>query len=236
MDGVLLFNKPLGWTSHDAVDFIRKVIGQRQVGHAGTLDPLATGLLVMLLGKATKLSQDLSGAVKGYEGSMRLGIETDTLDLEGKVLKTASHEKVTEEEIREAFREWDGSHEQIPPMYSAVKYEGKKLYELARQGVSVVPKSRTVHIQNFQLLRYESPEAYFSLLCSKGTYVRSLCDSVGKRLRCGAVLSSLVRTRSGEFLLSGALDRESIKLKGLAGVAAKITPYEDLLRSTKKSL
>jgi tRNA pseudouridine55 synthase len=231
MDGVLLFDKPLGWTSHDAVDFIRRIARQRQVGHAGTLDPMATGLLVLLLGKATKLSLNLSGAVKGYDGSLRLGVTTDTYDLEGKTLSTASAAAVTADILRDAFKEWVGEREQVPPMFSAVKQGGKKLYELARQGVSVDVKPRAIVIERFDLVRFESPEAYFSLTCSKGTYVRSLCDAIGKKLGCGAILSSLVRTQSGDFFLKNAANEEELKKTGIQGLAAKIIPYENLSRA-----
>ena len=205
MDGILLFDKPTGWTSHDAVDFIRKRAGQRAVGHAGTLDPMATGLLVMLLGKATKRSQEFSGLDKAYVGKMTLGITTDTLDKEGRVLSQADVSGISEEKIREVFRAFTGVLTQIPPAYSAIKVGGKKLYDLARAGENVQVPPRTVQVNRFDLKEWASPVISFEVECSKGTYVRSLCDDAGKKLGCGAMLSELVRTRIGEMKLANAV-------------------------------
>ena len=210
MDGILLFNKPILWTSHDAVDFVRRRLGQTAVGHTGTLDPLATGLLVLLLGKATKLSQELSHLDKSYFGGMTLGITTDTQDLEGKILSSAPYHQVDSEEILRVFSESSGTQLQTPPLFSAVKRKGKTLYAWARQGVSVQTESREITISDLRLLNFESPEIYFSLTCSKGTYVRTLCDAIGKKLNCGATLSSLVRNRVGKFTLEKSLNEESI--------------------------
>ncbi|MBI3253091.1 MAG: tRNA pseudouridine(55) synthase TruB [Candidatus Omnitrophica bacterium] len=211
MDGILLFDKPIHWTSHDAVDFIRRRIGQRAVGHAGTLDPLATGLLILLLGKSTKLSKDFSNLDKDYAGSMTLGMTTDTQDLEGRILSGALPENVRAADIERLFRELTGTLMQVPPRFSAVHQKGKKLYKWARKGVAVEEApAREIRVEDFKLLRFSPPDIYFSLRCSKGTYVRTLCDVIGKRLGPGGVLSCLVRTRIGRFRLENALTEEKI--------------------------
>lgn len=224
MDGILLFNKPILWTSHDAVDFVRRRIGQRAVGHAGTLDPMATGLLLLLLGKATKSCMALSGLGKEYTGGMRLGITTDTQDLDGRILSESDADGIGEAAVRKVFASLEGDQEQIPPAYSAIKQEGKKLYELARRGTMVQAKPRPISVKELHLLRFSPPEAYFVLSCSKGTYVRALCDEAGKRLGCGAALSSLVRTRVGEYSLEKALTEEQLKTYSLKQI------HENLLR------
>jgi tRNA pseudouridine55 synthase len=211
VDGVLLFDKPMLWTSHDAVDFIRARTKQKAVGHAGTLDPLATGLLVILLGKATHFFQSFSLFDKSYAGSMTLGIATDTQDLEGRITAWQEPHEATEEKLREIFFKSCGKFQQVAPSFSAVRRQGKKLYALSRKGKAVDPPSREVEVSEFKLLRFETPEVYFSLVCSKGTYVRSLCDGIGKELGCGATLSSLVRTRVGCFGLDRAFRKEQIE-------------------------
>ena len=211
MDGILLFDKPISWTSHDAVDFIRRRIGQRAVGHAGTLDPMATGLLVLLLGKATKLSQNLSGLDKEYAGVLTLGVATDTQDLEGRITAEADAEGVSIGDAERVFAEFTGALTQRPPLFSAVRHQGKKLYEWARKGVAVKePEGRAIRVEEFKVNRFSPPDIYFSLRCSKGTYVRSLCDAVGRRLGTGGVLSCLVRTRVGPWTLKDALGEEKV--------------------------
>lgn len=211
MDGILLFDKPIGWTSHDAVDFVRRRAGQRSVGHAGTLDPMATGLLIILIGKATKLSSELMGLEKDYEGSMRLGLETDTQDLEGRIVSTSDWQAVTEEAVRSVCVGLTGPQSQMPPAYSAVKKDGHKLYDLARKGITVTVEPRQVVVSRFDVLAMNGPEVHFTVTCSKGTYIRSLASSVGERLGCGATLSSLVRTRIGTFQLSSALHEKDLR-------------------------
>ncbi len=205
MNGILLVDKPILWTSHDVVDFVRRRIGQKRVGHAGTLDPMATGLLVLLVGTATKQSEQLSGMDKDYRGSLRLGIVTDTWDLEGKILSEKSLESVSGEQIKKIFSEMQGVQAITPPSYSALRKDGRRYYELARQGVMLKPPIREITVSEFRLEDFRPPEVYFFLSCSKGTYVRSLCQLVGEKLGCGAVLSSLVRTRIGYWRLSAAL-------------------------------
>ncbi len=215
MDGILLFNKPILWTSHDAVDFFRRRLGQKKIGHAGTLDPMATGLLVVLLGKATQAFAALSGLDKDYAGSMTLGITTDTQDLEGKILSEGNYDGVDENRLRSIFSSFFGNLEQTPPSFSSVKKHGKKLYEWARKGVVCLAEKRPVTIHEFHLKAFAAPEAYFLLSCSKGTYVRALCDEVGKLLGCGATLSSLARTRIGKFALKDALTEKEVKMLSL---------------------
>jgi tRNA pseudouridine55 synthase len=210
MDGILLFNKPILWTSHDAVDFIRRRLDQRRVGHAGTLDPMATGLLVMLLGRSTKLSNEMSGLEKEYAGSMRLGISTDTQDMEGRILREASYEKITREDVLRVFDEMKGIRPQTPPAFSAVHQAGRRLYEMARQGLAVEAPSRQVEVRRLELHDFFPPEVYFSVVCSKGTYIRALCDEAGMKLGTGATLSSLVRTAIGPMRLSAALTEEQV--------------------------
>lgn len=211
MTGLLLFDKPILWTSHDAVDFIRRRIGQRSVGHAGTLDPMASGLLIMLLGDATKRFEQLCSLEKEYQGSMLLGTATDTQDLDGRIQSEILADGVEEGSLQKIFSKMLGAQLQTPPAYSAAKKDGKKLYEFARKGIEVAMRPKEIFISNFELLNFNSPEVYFSMTCSKGTYVRTICDTIGRRLGCGATLSALVRTRIGPFKLSAALNEEQIK-------------------------
>ena len=191
------------------MDFFRRRLGERRIGHAGTLDPMASGLLVLLIGKATALSGALSSLDKDYYGSMTLGITTDTQDLEGKVVSTAENDFIREEEVMQVFKELRGAQQQAPPSFSAVKIRGKKMYEWSRRGVAVAAEPRPVEIAEFRLLKFSPPEIYFFISCSKGTYVRTLCEAAGRKLGTGAVMSSLVRTRVGRFHLEGSLAAES---------------------------
>ena len=209
MGGILLLDKPPKWTSHDAVDFLRRRLKQKKVGHAGTLDPMATGLLVMLVGNATKLSNDLTGLDKDYRGSIRLGTVTDSWDLDGKVLKAVTP-SVTREALEAAVAGLRGTVNITPPAFSAIKKDGKKFYEMARQGVLDAPPDREVTVSEFRIERWASPEVYFFVTCSKGTYIRSLAHHMGEKLGCGACLSSLIRTRIGNFHLAQALTVEQI--------------------------
>lgn len=228
MDGLFFFNKPILWTSHDAVDFVRRVSGQRAVGHAGTLDPMATGLLVLLLGKATKRSDEFLGMDKSYEGTILFGVDTDSHDLDGKIL-TQKDVSLTAEAVRGAFASLTGDILQVPPAFSALKKDGKKLYEYARKGEEVEIKKRPVRVDEFRLNYFQDGEAGFMLSCSKGTYVRSLARDAGTALGTVACLSSLVRTRIGPFGLDRALTREDVLRGGLRGFEAAIH-HENLSR------
>lgn len=223
MEGILLFDKPLLWTSHDAVDLVRRRTRLKAVGHAGTLDPMATGLLVLLVGAATKWSARLSGMDKDYIGSMTLGLSTDTLDLEGRIMAApVSAPAIGREEIERVFQELCGDQLQAPPAYSALKRGGRKLCDEARRGRVVVADPRAVRVERFHLLAYQDLEAHFTLSCSKGTYVRSLCAEAGERLGCGAALSSLRRTRVGPYRLEEAVSEEQLRSMSAAEIAARL--------------
>ncbi len=210
MDGVLLLDKPVAWTSHDLVDAVRLKIGQRAVGHAGTLDPMATGLMILLLGKATKRSAEFMGLDKSYRGSIRLGVKTDTWDLEGRLLEERPVPERVERTLSEHFLEMTGERSLHPPAFSAIKRQGQRAYAAARRGETLEMEPRPMHIHRFVLDAYEAPEVYFTVDCSKGTYVRSLAHELGERLGCGGALSSLVRTRVGEFRLEQAMRLEDL--------------------------
>lgn len=204
-EGLLLVDKPSGPTSHDIVDAIRRKFRFQKVGHGGTLDPLATGLLVILLGRGTKLSNCIMGSDKTYEGTMRLGVTTNTDDADGEETGRADCSAVTREQVAAEMKKLTGDMMQTPPMVSAVKVKGVPLYKLARKGQTVEREPRLIHVYEFSLKRFESPEAGFLLRCTKGTYVRTLCADIGKALGCGAHLQSLRRTRSGKLSLDDAV-------------------------------
>lgn len=208
--GVLLVDKPKDWTSHDVVNFVRR-FGLKKVGHCGTLDPQATGLLVLVIGRATKLSQRFSGQDKVYEGTLELGKETDSQDAEGKVIAEADWSHVTNNDLRKVAEGFVGDIMQIPPMVSAIKKGGKKLYELARKGIEVERDPRPITIHELEWSEFNLPFASFRTHCSKGTYVRTLCSDIGKKLGCGAYLTALRRTASGNFDIAGAFEMDLIK-------------------------
>jgi tRNA pseudouridine55 synthase len=196
--GFLLIDKPTGVTSHDVVDQIRRALGTRKVGHGGTLDPLATGLLLIGVGRATRLLRFLITLPKVYEGTGLLGVETTTLDAEGDVVRRSPVD-VTQERLIAAMERFLGDIEQVPPAYSAVKVGGRKLYQAARQGIHVEAAPRRVHVDAFDLLSLESPRFHFRVRCSGGTYVRSLVADLGRDLGCGASLIGLRRTAIGPY-------------------------------------
>ncbi|MGB3005191.1 MAG: tRNA pseudouridine(55) synthase TruB [Chitinophagaceae bacterium] len=202
---VLLIDKPLRWTSFDIVQKIRNIIRIRKVGHAGTLDPLATGLLIVCTGKFTKKINEYMAKEKEYTGTFTLGAITPTYDLESEPVQFKPYEHITEKEIREATTPFTGEILQIPPAHSAIKVDGKRVYELARQGKEVKLEPRKVTIFEFEITAIELPLVYFRVTCSTGTYIRSLANDFGELLGCGAYLSSLCRTRIGEFLNKDAL-------------------------------
>lgn len=209
--GVLLVNKPKDWTSHDVVAFIRSRFNVLKCGHCGTLDPAATGLLVVVLGKFTKLSQKFSGEDKTYEGTILLGTETDSQDMDGNIIRQNDWSAVTEAQLRDTFASFVGDIEQIPPMVSAVKKGGERLYELARKGQEIEREPKPISIYSIDISRVALPYADFTVNCSKGTYIRTLCADVGAKLGCGAALYRLNRLRSGEFSLDDAVDIETIR-------------------------
>lgn len=203
-DGILLVDKPPRLTSHDVVDKVRRHFGFKKVGHCGTLDPLATGLLILVLEKATKLSEKLLADNKDYEGTLRLGVRTDSQDADGKVMQTCEVPAFTDEQIQGAFAKFVGDIYQTPPMVSAIKQGGKPLYKLARKGIEVERKPRLVHIFELRVLSIRLPDVTFRLRCTKGTYVRTLCADIGDGLGCGGHLAELRRTRSGNFSIENA--------------------------------
>lgn len=222
LSGVLLVDKPAGWTSFDVVNFVRSRFNIPKVGHCGTLDPAATGLLVLMLGKFTTLSSRFSGDDKVYEGTMRLGVETDSGDLDGTVIATADPGAVTAAQIVEVLARFRGEQMQVPPMVSAVKVGGRKLYELARKGEEIEREPRKIFIRRLDITSCTPPDCSFVLECSKGTYVRTLCSDAGKLLGCGAVLTALRRTRSGRFDLADAFDIETLKSFDQTELAARV--------------
>lgn len=204
MDGVLVVRKEKGYTSHDVVARLRGILHMKKIGHTGTLDPDAEGVLPVVLGKATKLVELLTEKEKTYQAVLRLGLETDTQDITGTVLRELPV-TVLEREIRSAAQEFLGEQQQIPPMYSAVKVNGKKLYELAREGRTVERKPRTVCFHQIQILDISLPRVTISVTCSKGTYIRTFCHDMGRKLGCGGCMEELLRTRSGQFTLEESL-------------------------------
>ncbi|MFQ6131087.1 MAG: tRNA pseudouridine(55) synthase TruB [Armatimonadota bacterium] len=213
MDGVLNVCKPPGMTSHDVVTHVRRTAGIKRVGHTGTLDPMAAGVLVLCLGRGTRAAEYLVHADKSYVAELTLGVSTDTLDAEGDIVAEADASGVTEKAMREGLAGLVGEREQRPPMFSAAKRQGRKLYELARQGQTVERAPRRVSIHGVSLLRMEPgkrAKALFEVTCSKGTYVRSLCAELGEALGCGGHLSFLVRTRAGRHRLEQARTIEEL--------------------------
>jgi tRNA pseudouridine55 synthase len=198
-DGVLLVDKPAGPTSHDVVDRVRRQFGFKKVGHCGTLDPAATGLLILVLERATKLQDRLMSDDKTYEGTMLLGVSTDSQDADGQVIAEKPVPPLTGEDIERVFAKFRGDIQQVPPMVSAVKHQGTPLYKLARKGKTVEREPRLIHIYNLAVLALELPRIQFRVACTKGTYVRTLCSDIGDALGCGAHLFELRRTRSGKF-------------------------------------
>lgn len=209
MNGVVIVDKPKGKTSHDVVAALRRVYKTRRVGHTGTLDPLADGVLPVCVGNATKAADMLTSADKSYTAVLELGKRTDTLDIEGSLLEQRPVD-VTEEEIRAVIGEFKGEQYQLPPMYSAIKQNGRKLYELAREGKEVERTPRKINIYSLDILKIELPYIKIDVRCSKGTYIRSLCDDIGRRLGCGAVMTELRRTEAAGFKISQAYTLEQL--------------------------
>jgi len=208
-DGVLLVHKPPGMTSHDAVDRVRKTLGIKKVGHSGTLDPMASGLLVMGIGRATRLLRFLSDLDKEYEGTGKLGVETDTLDAEGQVTRKSDVD-VGESDLTVAMKSLTGEFDQVPPAFSAVQVGGERLYKAARRGEPVEARPRPVRVDRFELERFSPPNFDFRVVCSSGTYVRSLVADVGTNTGPGAHLTRLTRTRIGHFKLSNATKPDEV--------------------------
>jgi len=225
LDGALLVDKPTGPTSHDLVDRVRRQFGLKKVGHAGTLDPNATGLLILLLGRGTKLSDKLMSADKVYEGTMKFGEATNSFDADGEVTATAPVPPLTVEQLNEAATVYVGDLLQTPPMVSAAKVGGVPLYKLARKGVEVERKPRLVHIYSFRFSEYQAPIGTFRVACTKGTYVRSLAHDLGQKLGCGAHLATLRRTTSGQFQVGNAVPFLQVLELRPSELAARVIPF-----------
>lgn len=204
LNGIIVIHKEAGYTSHDVVAKMRGICRQKKIGHTGTLDPQATGVLPVCLGSGTRLCDMLTDKDKEYVAELLLGVETDTQDATGQIL-CETCVKVSEEEVRAAVMSFCGEYHQIPPMYSALKVDGKKLYELARAGKEVERQAREVTIHEIEILEMKLPVVKLRVVCSKGTYIRTLCSDIGQRLGCGGTMKSLVRTRVGGFSLEGAI-------------------------------
>ena len=223
-DGALLVDKPAGPTSHDVVEIVRSQFGIPKVGHAGTLDPAATGLLILLLGRGTKLSEKLMADDKVYAGWMRLGETTDSYDADGKVTASAPVPPLDVEKMNAAAESFVGDQMQTPPMVSAVKKDGVPLYKLARKGIEVPREPRLVHIYNLRFSAYEEPYAAFRVACTKGTYVRSLAHDLGQKLGCGAHLATLRRVVSGRFDVADAVEFEQLLKMSRAELEKRVIP------------
>lgn len=225
--GIINVYKEKGFTSHDVVAKLRGIVGQKKIGHTGTLDPDATGVLPVCLGKATKLCDLLTDKNKTYEAVLLLGKTTDTQDITGEVLEEKSTEALTEEKVREAIEGFIGDYEQIPPMYSALKVNGKKLYELAREGKVIERKARPVKILDIQILEIDLPKVRMEVSCSKGTYIRTLCHDIGEKLGCGGCMESLIRTRVSTFRIEDAKTLDEIEtLKQERKLAELLVPID----------
>ena len=251
MNGVIIIDKPLGKTSHDMVYFLRRITHIKKIGHTGTLDPNASGVLPMCIGKATKAAQMLTDTDKRYSVQMTLGAVTDTQDADGEILTTFDV-NVTEEQLKETVASFEGEIMQIPPMYSAVKVNGKKLYQLAREGIEIEREGRKINIYKIDILdiNLENKTLDMDVYCSKGTYIRTLCHDIGQKLGCGAYVSKLRRTQSGLFKAEdsytvgqiekmadeGTLESAIIPVDELFGEYEKIAVTNDVAQKIKNGM
>lgn len=230
--GIINVYKEPGYTSFDVVAKLRGILGQKKIGHTGTLDPDAEGVLPVCLGKATKVCDLLTDRDKEYRAVMHLGIETDTLDMSGNILSKHTTEELSDEDIQKAVFSFVGEVEQIPPMYSALKVNGKKLCDLARKGQTVERQPRRITIYSIEIMRIELPCVEMIIRCSKGTYIRTLCDDIGKKLGCGAVLEHLIRTVAAGYHIEDAHRLDEIEqIQQAGGIDAILRPVEDVFSS-----
>ncbi len=230
MDGIIIIDKPGGITSFQVVRRVKNILKAAKAGHGGTLDPLATGVLPIFLNRATKLASFLMNGTKKYRATMKLGVETDTQDCEGKITSESDHLPKSHEEITRALNSFKGTIEQVPPMFSALKFQGTPLYKLARKGISLDLKARKVHLHEITPITIRSPLITFEVSCSPGTYIRTLCADTGKKLGCGAHLIELKRLQSGSFLLDDSISLDRLHL------LAKQDSLNDILFSLSKTL
>ncbi len=227
ISGVLCLNKEKGATSHDMINRVRRLFSLRRVGHTGTLDPLATGVLVVMVGRAAKAAEFLSCDKKEYVARMRLGLESDTEDITGNIISEYKGELPTEEEVKAVVSSFVGEISQMPPMYSAIKINGRKLVDLARKNIEVERPLRRITVYSIELER-EGDEYILKVCCSSGTYVRTLCADIGRALGCGAVMTELTRTKSGDFSLEGACTLAELEAADESGRLSYLLPTESL--------
>lgn len=234
--GVLLVDKDPGFTSHNAVALCRRILQTKKVGHCGTLDPMATGMLIVVVGKATKVQDLLICEDKVYTATMKLGIETNSQDADGEVVAEKPTDSLSEQAIRAAFEHFRGEFDQVPPMYSAVKINGVPCYKLARKGREVERKARHVKVLRYEITRIDLKQAEvdFTVHCSKGFYVRTYAHDIGQHLGCGAHLTALRRIRSGHFDIAQAVDVPTLKAAGRDELLARLLPLEQVLADRKQ--
>ena len=231
LDGVLLVYKPGQHTSHDVIARLRGILRTKKIGHAGTLDPMATGLLIVLVGKATRVSQFMISLDKEYEGAIELGKVTDSQDADGEVMETRPVPPLTEAEVQAAIRGFLGDQYQMPPMFSAIKIGGVPLYKKARKGEDVEREPRFIRVMSWDLLGFDPPQIRFRLRCSKGTYVRTLAHDLGAKLGCGAHLSALRRTATDRFNVAQALTLDQIEKLTLPEIQRRLIPVGEAVPS-----
>ena len=234
LEGVINVNKPADWTSQDVCAKLRGRLHIKRIGHTGTLDPMATGVLPVCIGNATKIIEYYDKDSKVYHAAMKLGVETDTLDITGEVLKEADFTGVSEDDIREAFAEYTGDISQIPPKYSAIRIDGQRAYDLARQGKAVDIKPRNIKIYSNKITRIDLEEGIieYDVECSKGTYIRTMCDDIGHALGCGATMTSLERRASGMFKIKDAVKLEDLIEMNDDEIAALVIPADKTIDKT----
>lgn len=234
INGIINIYKEAGFTSHDVVAKMRGILKQKKIGHTGTLDPDAVGVLPVCLGNATKLCDFLTEKEKEYETVLLLGIVTDTQDISGQVLQKKEVD-LDEEQVRNEILSFQGNYDQIPPMYSAIKIDGKRLYELARQGKEVKREARSVYIHKIEILEMNLPRVTMRVHCSKGTYIRTLCHDIGQGLGCGAAMEKLKRTRSGQFTLDSAITLNQLEnLRDYNKISEVVISVEEVFHKLKK--
>ena len=235
INGIVNIYKEKGYTSHDVVAVLRKVVGQKKIGHTGTLDPDATGVLPVCLGRATKVCELLTDHDKTYEALLLLGKTTDTQDISGEVLEERDPGDLTEEEVRSCIESFIGEYDQIPPMYSALKVNGKKLYELAREGKTVERKSRKVQIHGIRILEMNLPHVRMEVDCSKGTYIRTLCHDIGEKLQVGGCMEELLRTKVERFEIKDSIRLAEVEeLWNTGELMSKVVPVDEMFANYQK--
>ena len=232
-DGALLIDKPVGYTSHDVVDAIRRRFQIKKVGHCGTLDPNATGLLIIVLGRGTKLSERLMSSDKVYEGTIKFGETTDSYDADGELVASLPVPPLSLEQLNEAAAPFVGDQMQTPPMVSAVKKDGVPLYKLARKGIEVEREARLIHIYNFRFSAYQEPIGHFRLACTKGTYVRTIAHELGQKLGCGAHLATLRRVASGKFDVAQSMPLREVLQLTPRELEQRVLPFLKLAAAQK---